>query len=270
MTSKSFNLLFLVFVFTFAIASANPTSIENISSSSPLTNFHANEILIVPFNYVDITLKNNSAIAINLKVKDNKLIVNNASTKLGITSFQLIKAKVIPADLSIEEIDGSYDNYDIAVRISSSIDSFQTNINGLVINRIIISMTVAEVGGLEVIHVERIEKILLLEEDHSSTSFNGNKLKSYILHWWRCSSIFTRTLRLAIIFITFTTFIASFIIAASTYQKYFYTTTDYYQLIPNDFYDYKRNNKSFEKVISMIMNKELSQKNNDHNNFLNI
>ncbi|CAJ0634233.1 3865_t:CDS:2 [Entrophospora sp. SA101] len=252
------------------MVSANPTSIENIPSSLPLTNFHTNERFIVPFNYVDITLKNNSAIAINLKVKDNKLIVNNASMKLGITSFHLIKAKVIPADLSIEEIDGSFDNYDIAVRISSSIESFQTNINGLEINRIIISMTVVEVGGLEVIHVERIEKILLLEEDYSFASFNRNQLKSYIRHWWRCSSIFTRTLWLAIAFITFATFIASFIIVASTYRKYFFTTTGYYQLIPNDFYDYKRNNKSFEKVIYMIMNKELSQKNNDHNNFLNV
>nr|CAG8436551.1 3712_t:CDS:2 [Entrophospora candida] len=160
------------------MVSANPTSIENIPSSLPLTNFRMKERFIVPFNYVDRTLKNNSAIAINLKVKDNKLIVNNASMKLGITSFQLIKAKVIPADLSIEEIDGSFDNYDITVRISSSIESFQANINGLAINRIIISMTVAEVGGLEVIHVERIEKILLLEEDYSFASFIRNKLKS--------------------------------------------------------------------------------------------
>jgi hypothetical protein len=201
--------------------------------------------LIIPFNYIDKIFKNNSDIVIDLKVKDNKLIINNAPLKLGTTSFQLIEAKVIPTDLSIEEIDGFFDAYDITVKISSSIESFPTNIDGLVINRLIISITVVDVGGLQVIQIKRIEKILLIEEDYSSASFNENKLKTYVRFWWRYSSIFAKILWLAIIFTTF-------IIAASTYQKYFFTTTNYYQLIPNDFYNDKENNKSFEKDIYII------------------
>ncbi|CAH1761332.1 10012_t:CDS:2 [Entrophospora sp. SA101] len=212
------------------LAKSTPTKDVSplIQSRSPI-KFHTKERFVIPFNYADVRLKNNSAIVIDLKVGDNELIIiNNSTLKLGITSLQVIKAKSIPTDISKEEIDNHFDSYDITVKISSSIHSLATNIDDIAINCIIISITAIEVDSLQVIQVERVEKILI--EGYSSASFNENKFELRVRHWLRCSPKF-----IIILFAAFwLTFISAifFMIVASAYQKYSLSTTNPYQPIP--------------------------------------
>nr|CAG8537708.1 7345_t:CDS:2 [Entrophospora candida]CAG8590829.1 3668_t:CDS:2 [Entrophospora candida] len=244
--SSSFNLLFLVFVFTFMIALAKPTPIKDVPSftgSSSVdskeeisTTFETNERFIIPFKRT--------------------------------TSVQVVEAKVVPVDINDNEIDDYLDNYDealVTVKIDSSIDSVQA-IDNLVINRIMTSITAMEVDGVHVVQIKVIEKILEIEPTPSNESSNNHQLikqyrhryrspcksrfaqlKGRLHHWWRCSSRYTRILLTSFLL----TFIFSifFIISHSISKQKYLTANAYKHPIPNYFHDDKENTKSFERVI---------------------
>lgn len=284
--SSPFNLLFLVFVFTFMIALAKPTPIRDAPSfsrplSSPVdskeitsTNFETNERFIIPFKRIiddgsdevivdgAIKFESTSGIIIDLKIENDNLIINSLPLKLGTTSVQVIEAKVVPADISNEEIDNYLDNYDealITVKISSSIDSVQT-MGNLVINRITTSITAMEVDGVHVVQVKVMERILEIESSPSSNKHQLTKqhrhrspcknifaqLKTRLHHWWHCSSRYTKIL-LTSSLLTFIFAIFMIIARSVSNQKYF--TPNVYQPISNYFHNDKKNTESFERVI---------------------
>lgn len=216
--SSSFNLLFLVYVFTFMIALAKPTPIKDVTSftrSSSVdskekfsTTFETNERFIIPFKRMieevsgeeidddAMRFESTSGIIINLKIENNELIINGLPIKLGTTSVQVVEAKVVPADINDNEIDDYLDNYDealVTVKISSSINSVQA-IDNLVINRIMASITAMEVDGVHVVQVKVIEKILEIEPTPSNESSNNHQLIKQYRHRHRspCKSRFAQ------------------------------------------------------------------------------
>ncbi|CAH1762001.1 2708_t:CDS:2 [Entrophospora sp. SA101] len=216
--SSSFNLLFLVFVFTFMIALAKPTPIKDVpsftrsssvdSKEETSTTFETNERFIIPFKRVidevsgeeidddAMRFESTSAIIINLKIENNGLIINGLPIKLGTTSVQVVEAKVVPVDINDNEIDDYLDNYDealVTVKIDSSMDSVQA-IDNLVINRITTSITAMEVDGVHVVQVKVIEKILEIESTPSNESSNNHQLIKQYRHRYRspCKSRFAQ------------------------------------------------------------------------------
>jgi len=271
---KSFNLLFLVLIFLF-IALTKSTPIKDITSSVnskeiSLQNLHIDEVFVIPFEPVealnnevsdyDILAQSTFAIIINLKIENDILNINGLPLSLGSTSVQVIEAKVVPVNISKEEIEYYNDNNDIAlitVKISSMIDSTLVDDENLVINNVKISTTVMEVDGIPIVKVEAIEKILEIEEiSEPSSSFHHHlhkpcknffaQLKSRAFHLWSCS----RYTKMILTSLLFTSILSTFLIIYYLISIHFSTTTDSYQPIPNSFNnDDKNGNESFEKVI---------------------
>jgi len=259
-------------------------SVDSKEMISP--DFNAEENFIIPFKPVndltddetvnyDIMSQSTSAIVVNLKIENDGFIVNGLPLELETTSVQVIEAKVIPANLRKEEVDNYNDNHDIAlvtVKISSSVNSIPANVKGLTINRIMISITAMEVDGEEIVQVEAIEKILEIEQvtefpssflfdesddyhyqrhhhrhHHHSCKNRFSRLKAHARHWWRCSSKSTRIVLTSLLLtLTFGVFFAIYHSISTFYQKYF-STTDSYHRIPNNFYNDE--NLLVEKVI---------------------
>ncbi|CAJ0823959.1 273_t:CDS:2 [Entrophospora sp. SA101] len=148
------------------------------------TIFNTNKRLIVPvkISYDDVNIST-SVVVVNLKVENNKLIINDdVSLKLGKTSVQVIEAKVIPTDISKDEIDDYFDNYDIAlitVEINSSVCSIPKKIDNLIINRVIISITIMEIDGVEVVQAKVIEKILEIKQIRKYISPSSDEFSNY-------------------------------------------------------------------------------------------
>ncbi|CAH1767233.1 6464_t:CDS:2 [Entrophospora sp. SA101] len=185
--------LFLMFAFTFMIALAKSVPVKDspsfilpsVDSKEIIsTIFNTNKRLIVPvkISYDDVNIST-SVVVVNLKVENNKLIINDdVSLKLGKTSVQVIEAKVIPTDISKDEIDDYFDNYDIAlitVEINSSVCSIPKKIDNLIINRVIISITIMEIDGVEVVQAKVIEKILEIKQIRKYISPSSDEFSNY-------------------------------------------------------------------------------------------
>lgn len=171
------------------------------------------------------------AVIVNFDLKDDQLLVNNVPVELGVSSFQVIEAQVVPTNIKIEQLEEYADNFDIGlvtVQVSTVAESVPTTQEGVTLRRISITLRIIEIDGISVIQPQdAVEKVLefkvieLLDgdkdvtvpfypaedlssnnkqlEEHKKSSFQP--LNSRIRHWWRCSSRFTRII-LASLFLT--------------------------------------------------------------------
>lgn len=175
------------------------------------------------------------AVIVNFDLKDDQLLVNNVPVELGISSFQVIEAQIVPANIKIEQLEEYADNFDIGlvtVQVLTAAESVPTTEEGVTLRRISITLRVIEIDGVSVIQpqdaVEKVLEFKALEisdgdkdvtvpfypaEDLSSHHNKEEKqleqqekssfhpITSRIRHWWRCSSRFTRII-LASFFLT--------------------------------------------------------------------
>lgn len=175
------------------------------------------------------------AVIVNFDLKNDQLLVNNVPVELGISSFQVIEAQIVPANIKIEQLEEYADNFDIGlvtVQVSTAAESVPTTEEGVTLRRISITLRIIEIDGVSVVQpqdaVEKVLEFKVLEisdgdkdvtvpfypaEDLSShhnkeknqleqqekSSFHP--ITSRIRHWWRCSSRFTRII-LASLFLT--------------------------------------------------------------------
>lgn len=175
------------------------------------------------------------AVIVNFDLKNDQLLVNNVPVELGISSFQVIEAQIVPANIKIEQLEEYADNFDIGlvtVQVSTAAESVPTTEEGVTLRRISITLRVIEIDGVSVVQpqdaVEKVLEFKVLEisdgdkdvtvpfypaEDLSSHHNKEKKqleqqekssfhpITSSIRHWWRCSSRFTRII-LASLFLT--------------------------------------------------------------------
>jgi len=174
------------------------------------------------------------AVIVNFDLKDDQLLVNNVPVELGISSFQVIEAQIVPANIKIEQLKEYADNFDIGlvtVQVSTVAESVPTTEEGVTLRRISIALRIIEIDGVGVVQphdaVEKVLEFKVLElsdgdkdvtvpfypaedlsshnkeekqlEEHKKSSVHP--LTSRIRHWWRCSSRFTRII-LASLFLT--------------------------------------------------------------------
>ncbi|GBB89352.1 hypothetical protein RclHR1_01600024 [Rhizophagus clarus] len=248
MASKfSFVFVLLAVLCLSVVSFASP--IKDVSSTTMAiseTKTSDSEHFAVAVQRVDDLLNDNGeilaeridAVIVNFDLKDDQLLVNNVPVELGISSFQVIEAQVVPANIKIEQLEEYADNFDIGlvtVQVSTVAESLPTNEEGVTLRRISISLRIIEIDGVSVIQPQdAVEKVLEFKvfeisdgdkdvtvpfypaEDLSSHDqiHNGEEkqleehkesplhpLTSHVRHWWRCSSRLTRIV-LASLFLT--------------------------------------------------------------------
>ncbi|CAB4439720.1 unnamed protein product [Rhizophagus irregularis] len=175
------------------------------------------------------------AVIVNFDLKNDQLLVNNVPVELGVSSFQVIEAQIVPANIKIEQLEEYADNFDIGlvtVQVSTAAESVPTTEEGVTLRRVSITLRIIEIDGVSVVQpqdaVEKVLEFKVLEisdgdkdvtvpfypaEDLSSHHNKEEKqleqqekssfhpITSRIRHWWRCSSRFTRII-LASLFLT--------------------------------------------------------------------
>jgi hypothetical protein len=178
------------------------------------------------------------AVIVNFDLKDDQLLVNNVPVELGISSFQVIEAQIVPANINIEQLEEYADNFDIGLvtaQVSTVAESVPTTEEGVTLRRISITLRIIEIDGVSVIQPQdAVEKVLEFKvfeisdgdkdvtvpfypaedlsshdrihnegekqlEEQKKSSFHP--LTSRVRHWWLCSSRFTRIV-LASLFLT--------------------------------------------------------------------
>ncbi|PKK80705.1 hypothetical protein RhiirC2_723803, partial [Rhizophagus irregularis] len=174
MASKfSFVFALLAVLCLSVISFASP--IKDVSSTTMTiseTKTSNSEHFVVAVQRVDDLVNDNGellaeridAVIVNFDLKNDQLLVNNVPVELGISSFQVIEAQIVPANIKIEQLEEYADNFDIGlvtVQVLTAAESVPTTEEGVTLRRVSITLRIIEIDGVSVVQPQdAVEKVL--------------------------------------------------------------------------------------------------------------